>query len=104
MKKYLIGLVVGLIVALPAGVFAWSLRQEAAPIVGFDCQGPYYETKDGMSYTDANGKALPDNAAPIKNPNGTDGRCSGTVYRFTDSGNTCYVAKGSNAGGIYCVK
>ncbi len=97
MKKILIGLVIGLVTALPAGAVAWSQRQEAQPIYGADCSGPFREDRRGNYLTDKNGNEIPD-------PSGTNARCSVTVYVFDDAGNKCYLAKGSNAAGISCIK
>lgn len=66
MKKLLLGLVVGFMVALPASVFAWNQKQSAQPIKGVDCS-----TEDGQEYD-----------------------CNATVYVFDDSGNKCYVVSG----------
>lgn len=97
MKKVLLGLIIGLVIALPAGAFAWSLHQEAQPIVGFDCSGPWKTDSRGADVTDKQGNWVLD-------PNGTDGRCSGTVYVFDNAGNKCYVVKVANGAGINCVK
>lgn len=96
MKKLLLGLIIGLLMSLPAGAFAWSQKQMARPIVGADCAGPYKVDEDGY-YIYENGEKASD-------PNGNNGRCSVTIYKFTDAGNTCYVSKGPNNGGIFCME
>lgn len=97
MKKILLGLIIGVVVALPVGAFAWSQQQMARPIVGADCRGPYKVDKDGY-YIKGNNNEL------VKDPTGTNGDCSVTVYVFDNANNKCYVVKGSNASGISCVK
>lgn len=87
MKKVLFGLVLGMLIALPMGAFAWTKQQTAKPIYGVDCRAP-------NQYTDS-GKW-------VKDYNGMD--CSTTVYVFDDANNKCYVTKGANASGISCVK
>lgn len=93
MKKILT--IVAIVVAaicIPVTVFAWNDNQVATPIYGADCRPTEKVDSTGHYIRDSAG-----NYVMVKN-------CSVTVYRFTDRGHTCYLAKGSNAGGIYCVE
>ena len=84
MRNLTIGLIVGIVVAVPVGAFAWSQKQIATPIVGADCRQEYN--------------------SDIKEKDPNMQSCSTTVYKFTDNSHICYLVKGTNAGGIYCVK
>lgn len=99
MKKALFGLVIGVAVMVPVSVGAWTRAQMARPLVGIDCSGPYKEKANGYAMQDKNGDYIID-----PSPTNNNGRCSTTVYVFDDSGNKCYVVKGSNASGISCLK
>lgn len=79
---------------LSAVVSAWSRQQIAQPIVGADCSANDKVDSKGNPIKDKNGNYIEDK---------DDQRCSTTVYRFTDKGHTCYLVKGSNAGGIDCL-
>lgn len=97
MKKIILGFIVGLIVAVPAGAFAWNATQMSRPVFGFDCaMASKVDANDNYIY-DSNNNRIPD-------PTSNDSRCSGTVYVFDDAGNKCYVAKVSNGAGIDCVR
>lgn len=72
MKKILIGLIAGFIIATPAGVFAWSQTQKVLPIRAYGC------------------------------PEDDAGSCFGTINRFKDGVNTCYVT--DDKGAISCIK
>ena len=91
MKKFILGIVVGLIVAAPVGVHAWEQWQTANPIIGFDCRN---EIK------------VDDKGKYVRNPNGSnvyEQGCSGNVYVFDDQDNKCYIAKATGTA-ISCVK
>jgi hypothetical protein len=96
MSKKIFVLAILIVLAIPATTFAWNRHQIATPIVGADCAPKDKVTPDGKNYVlDADHNHIPDY---------DNQRCSVTVYRFTDGSNTCYVSKGTNSGGLYCVK
>lgn len=88
MKKFILGLIIGLIF-VPISVKAWNARQMAQPIYGADCPN-------------TNDKYYKESEYYRNHPDAFD--CSVTVYVFDDADNKCYIAKGSNAAGISCVK
>lgn len=67
MKKILLGVLIGAVLFIPAGAFAWNYSQRATPIKTYNCT-----TED------------PDS-------------CYGVISRFTDGKNTCYVTNAKGA-------
>lgn len=79
MKNMMIGILVGLVLALPVGVLAWSTSQEAVPIKAYNCKHQLGEDGQREPYS-----------------------CLGVVDRFDDRDNTCYLTH--DKGAISCVK
>lgn len=84
MKKFIFGLVLGAILVTPISVSAWNKKQMMQPIYGSDCHSPWAAEEEA------------------KHPDDYD--CSVTISVFDDSGNKCYLAKGSNGTGLSCVR
>lgn len=85
MRKYLIGLIVGLAVAVPATVFATKI------VVGLPAANDIYETNCGYR-----------NSSGYENSDG----CRNVVSVFDDQDNKCYIAYdyGGGYNSISCVK
>jgi hypothetical protein len=89
MKKFILGVLIGALL-IPVGVSAWNQRQMAQPIYGADCRhSTYNNTEEGKK-------------KQAERPDDFD--CAVTIFVFDDSGNKCYLAKGSNGTGLSCVK
>lgn len=80
MSKYVIGLIIGLVLAVPMTALAsdWGNNQEARQSFGAVC----------TDVIGNDGKTYPSD-------------CYLTVYKYTDRGNVCYL---TNKGSISCVK
>lgn len=83
MKKILLGLIVGLVLAIPVSVVYadWSVGEQAHPLIGAECSNSY------------NGNGRVD--------------CNVSITKFNDGGDTCFVATGGtgdNIPSISCVR
>lgn len=66
MKKLIIGLLIGIFIAVPGSAMAWSLHQQATPTFGTACD---------------------------RNPDSNNNACDVIVDRYKDGSNVCYIAR-----------